>query len=261
MNEATFYADHWHEIDDERVARYGRMFEWHDAHATLLELLDLRVDSRVLDYGCGPGAIALGIARMICTSGRVYGVDINAQFIADATRRAAGFEHVSYGLVEDGRIPFADHAVDRLLCKNVMEYVPDVGATLAEFRRVVEPRGRILLIDSDWGFLVAEPWGRAKTERFFRAASPSFKTPEMGRALPAAVKDAGFEDVQVRLLAGADTEGRSLPLLRNMASYASKFQEMPVAEIDAMIAEAEAAVEMGRFLFCLPQFLVSARCP
>ena len=261
MSESTFHIDHWRDIDDERVARYGRMFEWRDAHATLLELLDLQTDSRVLDYGCGPGAVALGIARMICIGGRVYGVDLNAQFIAEATRRAAGIDHVSYSLVENGHIPFADHAVDRLLCKNVLEYVPDVDATLAEFRRVVEPAGRILLIDSDWGFVVVEPWGRDKTERFFRAASPTFKTAEMGRALPTKVMDAGFQDVQVRILAGADTEGRGLAVLRNMASYASKFDSMPGAEVAALIAEAEAAVEAGRFLFCLPQFLVSARRP
>ena len=261
MEENTFYTDHWRDIEDERVARYERMFAWRDGHAALLEALDLQPGCRVLDYGCGPGAVALGMAGLVGDSGRVTGVDLNARFVADANRRAEGVPQVSYELVENGRIPLADDAVDRLLCKNVLEYVPDVRAALAEFRRVLEPGGHVLLIDSDWGFVVVEPWGRARTERFFAAASPAFKTPEIGRALRGELIDAGFVDVDLRIQAGTDTAGGSLSVLRNMASYASTSDALPAAEFEAMIAEAEAAVEAGRYLFCLPQFLAHARQP
>lgn len=262
MDERTFYTDHWQHIEDERVVRYERMFAWRDGHATMLEPLDLHAGSRVLDYGCGPGAVALGMATdLVGPEGRVYGVDLNARFVADAARRAEHVAHLSYHLVEDGRIPLADHAVDRLLCKNVLEYVPDVRATLAEFRRVLEPGGRLLLIDSDWGFVVVEPWGRTRTERFFAAASPAFKTPEIGRQLRAEVADAGFADVEVAIQAGADAQGGSLAVLRNMASYAGTFDAMPAGEIAEMLAEAEAAVDAGRYLFCLPQFRVTGHCP
>ena len=263
MNESTFYTDHWQNIEDERVARYERMFQWRDGHAQMLEPLDLRPGSRVLDYGCGPGAVALGMADIVGPGGRAYGVDLNARFVADATRRAEGAENVSYHLLEggpeNGRIPLPDGAVDRLLCKNVLEYVPDVGVTLADFQRVLEPGGRLLLIDSDWGFVVVEPWGRANTERFFKAASPAFKTPEIGRILRAELVGAGFHDVEVRIQAGADTTGGSLAVLHNMANYAGTFDAMPAAEIANLLAEAEAAVEADRYLFSLPQFVVTGR--
>ena len=265
MDENTFYTDHWRDIEDERVARYERMFQWRDGHAAMLEPLDLGAGSRVLDYGCGPGAVVLGMAGMVGPGGRAYGVDLNARFVADATRRAEGVDNVSYHLLEggsdNGRIPLPDGAVDRLLCKNVLEYVPDVRATLAEFHRVLEPGGRLLLIDSDWGFVVVEPWGRANTERFFRAASPAFKTPEIGRTLRSEVLEASFEDVEVRIQAGADTTGGSLAVLHNMASYAGTFDAMPAAEIARLLAEAEAAVDAERYLFSLPQFAVTGRRP
>ena len=264
MNENTFYTDHWRHIEDERVARYERMFQWRDGHAEMLAPLDLRAGSRVLDYGCGPGAVALGMAGLVGPGGCAYGVDLNARFVADATGRAEGVANVSYHLLEDGpegRIPLPDGAVDRLLCKNVLEYVPDVRATLAEFRRVLEPGGRALLIDSDWGFVVVEPWGRANTERFFKAASPAFKTPEIGRALRSELLAARFEDVEVRIQAGADTTGGSLAVLRNMASYAGAFDQIPAAEIARLLAEAEAAVNDDRYLFSLPQFVVTGRRP
>ena len=265
MNENTFYTDHWQHIEDERVARYERMFQWRDGHPQMLEPLDLRPGSRVLDYGCGPGAVALGMAGLVGPGGRAYGVDLNARFVADATRRAEGVLNVSYHLLEDGaengRVPLPGGAVDRLLCKNVLEYVPDVRATLAEFRRVLEPGGRLLLIDSDWGFVVVEPWGRARTEGFFNAASPAFKTPEIGRVLRTELLEAGFHDVEVRIQACADTVGGSLAVLHNMASYAGTFDSMPAAEIAELLAEAEAAVEADRYLFSLPQFVVTGRRP
>ena len=134
-------------------------------------------------------------------------------------------------------------------------------ATLAEFRRVLEPGWRALLIDSDWGFVVVEPRGRANTERFFKAASPAFKTPEIGRALRSELLAARFEDVEVRIQAGADTTGGSLAVLRNMASYAGAFDQIPAAEIARLLAEAEAAVNDDRYLFSLPQFVVTGRRP
>ena len=58
-----------------------------------------------------------------------------------------------------------------------------------------------------------------------------------------------------------DTTGGSLLVLRNMASYAHAFDADGVDEIDTMLAEAEAAVDADRYLFCLPQFLVTGTRP
>ena len=239
MDASTYHTDHWRTIEDERVQRYERMFVWREGHAELLAPLELAPGCRVMDYGCGPGFVSLGMAGMVAPGGQVHGVDINARFVADATGRAAGTDNVSFHQVQDGRIPLADAAVDRALCKNVLEYVPDLAATLAEFRRVIEPGGRLLAIDSDWGFVIVEPWGRAVTERFFAAAAPAFKEPEIGRSLRGHLLDADFEDVQVTVRAGVDTEGGSLLVLRNMASYATQFDLLSREEADTLLTQAE----------------------
>lgn len=261
MTESTYYTDHWRDIEPERIARYERMFSWRDAHAEMLSPLGLEAGHRVLDFGCGPGFVARGIADVVGVAGRVHGVDLNARFVADASRRNESVSHLAFHLATDQRIPLPDSSVDRLLCKNVLEYVPDVAATLAEFRRVLDADGQALVIDSDWAFVVVEPWGRERTERFFAAAAPAFKTPLIGRGLRAALLGAGFEDVQVRVQASADTAGGSLAVLHNMASYAAAFDRMPSDEIDALIHEADAAVARDRYLFCLPQFVVTGRRP
>ena len=261
MSENTFYADHWRDIDDERVARYERMFVWRDGHEALLAPLQLRPGCRVLDFGCGPGFVAEGMADIVGSAGRVYGVDLNTRFVTNASNRNSASDSISFHPVDGNRIPLGDTSVDRLLCKNVLEYVPDAQTTLAEFRRVLEPGGRLLLIDSDWGFVAVEPWGRERTKRFFDAAAPAFREPEIGRRLRTHLLDAGFADVDVRMQAAVDTEGGSLLVLRNMAGYANAFDAIPSDEVDAMLAEAQAAIDADRYLFCLPQFLVTGVRP
>lgn len=261
MSLETFYTDHWRHIKDDRIARYERMFEWRQGSEALLAPAALAPGLRVLDFGAGPGFMALAIADMVSESGEVHGVDINARFVADATARARGRGNVTFHHVQGAAIPLPAAAVDRVICKNVLEYVPDVGATLAELRRVLAPGGRIHIVDSDWGFVVVEPWGKDATERFFDAAAIAFKEPHIGRKAAGLLSNQGFKDVEVRILANADRDGRALPVLRNMRSYIAAGGAMPQEEADTLLTMAERGVQTGAYLFALPQFLVTGNKP
>ena len=258
MAAETFYTDHWKHIEDERIARYERMFEWREGNAALLAPAQLTPGLRVLDFGSGPGFMALVIADIVGESGKVHGVDLNARFVRDAARRAEGRANVAFHHVEGSALPLPDAAVDRVICKNVLEYVPDIDATLAELRRVLAPGGRIHVIDSDWGFVVVEPWGKDGVERFFAAAGAAFKEPHIGRKAPALLARRGFANVEVRILASVDRDGHVLPVLRNMQGYIEVGNGMSGAEAKAMLSAAEQAVATGEYLFILPQFLVTA---
>ena len=258
MDRRTFYTDHWKHIDEERIARYERMFEWREGSRALLADADLKPGQRVLDFGSGPGFMALALADIVGDGGHVHGVDINPRFVRDATRRAAGRANVAFHHLRDERLPLPEGSVDRAVSKNVLEYVPDVDATLAEIKRVLAPGGRIHLVDSDWGFVVVEPWGKAGVERFFAAAGVAFKEPNIGRRLPGLLTEHGFRNVRVRIVAGADQDGRALPMLRNMRGYIDAGGAMPAAEADAMLQQAADAVDRGHYLFVLPQFVATA---
>lgn len=259
-NRETFYTDHWREIEDDRVARYEQMFVWRDQQLILLEGADLKPGLRVLDLGCGPGFFAAGLAGLVGESGHVDGADINARFVADANRRADR-PNLKFHHVTDHRLPFADATFDRVIMKNVLEYVPDVAATLAEVFRVTKPGGRAHIIDSDWGFLLVEPWGKARTEAFFDAAAPAFNERYIGRKAAGALRSAGFSPAKVKISAFADQVGNGLNVLTNMVGYIRTFNTLPIETAEGMLEEARAAVPEGRFLFCLPQFLVTAERP
>ncbi len=260
MKEETYYRDHWLEVEPERVKAYEEMFRWRPQMEPLLEPAGIKRGQRVVDYGCGPGMLTLELARRVGRKGHVHGVDLNETFLLRAAERAAkeGFsERVSFHRTLDDRLPLADASVDRVICKNVLEYVEDVHETLTEFRRVLRPGGFAHAIDSDWGMLVVEPIGPERIARLFDAASIAYKTPLIGRRLYGAFRAAGFGDVRVRVLAGADTRGQFAPILSNMAHYAGEAGRLPAREIDALVEEVRAAIEAGSYLLILPQFLVT----
>ena len=257
MDIDTFYTDHWREIEDERIDRYEQMFVWQEAQAKVLEPSELAPGQKVLDVGAGPGFFASGVAGLVSPGGEVHGVDINQRFVDDANARFADDERLRFHHLTDHRLPFDDATFDRVICKNVLEYVPDISATLAEVRRVLKPGGRIQVLDSDWGCVIVEPWSPETVARFFKAASPAFNEPYVGRRIAGMMVDAGFGEVTVRMSPFADQSGRGMPILRNMVSYINTFNTMPQEEVDELMAQVEQALENNRFLFCLPQFLVT----
>ena len=257
MNIDSFFTDHWREIEDERIARYEQMFVWHDAQASLLAGANLQAGLRVPDFGAGPGFFAGGLYSLVTPGGQVDGVDINARFVADANQRHADNADIRFHQVTDHQLPFADDTFDRVICKNVLEYVPDLQGTLAEVHRVLKPGGQIYVMDSDWGFVIVYPWSKETVDRFFAACAPAFNEPYIGRKVPGLLHQHSFHDVQVRLSPFVDQTGRGLHVLRNMAGYIDTFDSLPKAEVEQLLIQVEQTIESGQFLFCLPQFLIS----
>lgn len=252
----SFYTDHWKEIEPERLERYDALFQFRPEQEPFLDALNLGSASRVLDFGCGPGYLAEEMASR--TGAEVVGADLNATFVekANARNRLANltFVHLS-------KAPLVDDVgtVNRVFCKNVLEYVPDLHQTLSSFYAVLDSGGEVVLVDSDWGFVLVEPWGKERTDAFFSAASGAFREPMIGRKLPGALTHAGFEDIRVKMLAGVDLKGRGISVLQNMVSYIREFGTMTENELTDLMSELEASLDDGRFMFILPQFIVSAR--
>jgi 2-polyprenyl-6-hydroxyphenyl methylase / 3-demethylubiquinone-9 3-methyltransferase len=98
---------------------------------------------RLLDVGCGGGLISEPLARL---AGSVTGLDPAAENIEAARRHAEG-----QGLAIDYRVgqveDLAEQGLtyDAVICLEVVEHVPDVGAFLAACARLVRPGGLLLL--------------------------------------------------------------------------------------------------------------------
>ena len=259
MNIDTFYTDHWVDIEDERVERYEKMFQWRPEQEALLAPADIGEGHHVLDFGCGPGFLTRALADRVGAQGEACGVDINERFVRDANTRASGddISNVSYHHLDGTTLPFDAASFDRAVAKNVLEYVPDAAASLAEITRVLKPGGRLHAVDSDWGFVVVEPWAKAEVDEFFAAAGPAFKEPLIGRKLVGLFSAAGLGDIQVTLLPMVDRTGAAKGVLLNMAHYIGSFATLDLEVVAARMAAVDTAINEGTYLFCLPQFLVT----
>jgi len=256
----TYHKGHWVEIEPERFARYDRMFKVDPRFAPrLLAPVGAVEGETVLDFGCGPGYVAVELAREVGESGRVHAVDVNAEFVtraAEVAREAGMAERITFHHVLDERLPLAEGTVDRIYCKNVLEYVPDLDHTLGELTRVLRPGGTIVASDSDFGFVVVEPLSADEVRELFDAAAPAFREPNVGRKLRGAYRRAGLEQVKVEITVQPDERGNLRGVLENMIGYGTRFGRMTEARADELRARIDAAIAAGEFFMALPQWWV-----
>jgi len=261
MTQDTYFRDHWVSVEPERIETYEGLFQWRPEMEGLLTPADLREGQIVVDYGCGPGHLSAEIARRVGPDGRVHAADINTEFLARTSERAEkdGIgERVETHELVDERVPIEDHCVDRIVCKNVLEYVADLEATVGEFKRLLRPGGIAHAIDSDWGLLVVEPLGAERLDELMSAAKVAFKTPHAGRKLYGSFRQAGFGDVTVQVSVITDTVGFLLPILKNMATYARVSGRLSEQAIDRCLEDVQLGIQQKRHFALLPQFLVTA---
>lgn len=258
-----YYQSHWREIEEERLQRYEQMFQWRPEMEPIMTRLNLEADMKVLDYGCGPGFLAAEIARRVGGAGQVIGLDINEAFVERASQRSREeqLSQLHFKVLQSDHFPVEADSVDRVICKNVLEYVPHVQQVIDEIKRVLKPGGLVLLMDSDWGFLVVEPWGKIHCDDFFSAASGAFKEPYIGRKLPGLLHGAGFVDIDLQVNNMVDSKGSAISVLQNMAAYIRVMKTMDTQVLASRMQQLETAIDKGEYLFVLPQFSAIAKRP
>lgn len=261
----TYHKDHWVEIEPERLEKYESLFAMDDARAdATLGPVGVVEGETILDFGCGPGFVATHLARRAGADGHVHAVDVNAEFVDRARRAADGAglaDRITVHHSADETIPLADGSVDRIYSRNVLEYVPDVDAVLGELARVLRPGGAMVASDSDFGFIVVEPFTPDEVREIFDAAAPAFKDPNIGRKLRAAFGRAGHVDVETRVVTSVDTRGHLRTVVENMLGYGLAFDRMSEARAEHFRERLEGALADGTFMAVLPQWWVTGRKP
>lgn len=154
--------------------------------------LDARAGERVLDVGCGPGLLVERIAASVGDRGEARGVDLSDAMVVRARERCAGLDRVGFDSASATALPFDDGRFDAVVCTQVLEYVPDVDRTLAEFRRVLRPGGRVLLIDTDWESCVWASGDEERMRRMLAAWNLHCPHPHLPRVLGPKLARLGF---------------------------------------------------------------------
>lgn len=101
------------------------------------------VGATVLDVACGPGTVARVAAAAVGVGGAVTASDISPAMLAVARGRApvAGSAPIEFVEASALELPMGDSSFEFVLCQQGLQFFPDRGAAVAEFRRVLRPGG------------------------------------------------------------------------------------------------------------------------
>lgn len=202
--------------------------------APALDLLAPRAGERILDLGCGDGALSAKLTAMGC---EVVGVDASADQVAKAKS-----EGLDARVMAGEALTFAGE-FDAVFSNAALHWMPGADAVIAGVKRALKPGGRF----------VAE-MGGAGNVRSLRAAlrlavaargvDPDeadpwyFPTPEAYRAR---LEHAGFAVRELMLIE------RPTPLPGDVSGWLETFGEsfllrLPIEERDAAVAQIRAAL-------------------
>lgn len=110
---------------------------------------------KVLDCGCGPGAISVGLAEAVGPAGHVTGVDFGESQIAVAKARSSPNLTFRVGSVYE--LPFEDSTFDLVFSHALFEHLADPIRGVTEIRRILRPGGLAGLCSPDWGGFILSP--------------------------------------------------------------------------------------------------------
>jgi len=122
------------------------------------EILGLKQGMKVLDAGCGTGAVTRNIAVKV-SPGEVFGVDIDSLFVNEARKLAAneGLGNVRYDLGDVNDLKYSDGTFDLSYCRLVLMHVKDPIKTVKELERVTKKEGVVAVSDNDDGGVLTYP--------------------------------------------------------------------------------------------------------
>jgi ubiquinone/menaquinone biosynthesis C-methylase UbiE len=159
--------------------------------------LDPSPGARVVELGCGTGAIA----RMIAAwpgIGEVLGTDPSPILIARARVLSGGLTNVSFQEADGRDLPEADSSFDVAVLHRVLSHAPAPEQLLAEAHRVLGPGGRLVVFDGDYATITLATGDHDPLQVCVAAMVSAFvNDPFVVRRLPTMVDSAGFTETRV----------------------------------------------------------------
>jgi len=225
-----------------------------DARNEYLDLLGVSPGERILDVGCGSGAVTRAIAGRVAPSGSVVGSDSSPALLTVAREHAeqAGLGHLIEWRVADCReLPFDDQSFNAVLAATVLAHVPGAERALAEMVRVTKRGGRVAVFDLDGdGFLFTHP-DRQLTRRIVAAqCDHGAVNGHLIREMPALLAKLGVRDVAAKAFMPLerDPQGFYANFAKRAAQTAAEVGAITHSELAGWLEQFQDVLASGRFI-------------
>jgi ubiquinone/menaquinone biosynthesis C-methylase UbiE len=200
MNEQILEARHTHQ---EIVRKYNMIASVYDLFAILmvskaqqraLEMAAIRNGERVLEVAFGTGLNFIEILKRN-PKGWVEGIDVSTKMLERTRKRISKVGNKNYvlRLGDCRRLPFENETFDVLMNQYLLDILPveDFVPLLSEFKRVLKPGGRIVLVH----MTKSEKWVNQIYEGIYRLKPPLLAGCRGVRAQPF-LEETGFKGFQ-----------------------------------------------------------------
>ncbi len=129
-----------------------RMYERHSVKRLVneLEFLNsgiIKKGYNVLDLGCGPGHLAIEMARITGENGMVYALDIHPLSIkyVEDLMKSTGIRNIKTILTRTLDTGLEDNSLDTIFLFNSYDMIRDKKKLYKEVRRVLKPKGTLII--------------------------------------------------------------------------------------------------------------------
>ena len=176
--------------------RYAQQANWtRELRSYIFSRAGLEGAQRVLEVGCGTGAILAGMPSPMAA----YGLDIDLAALIECKTHASGASPIQ----GDARsLPFSDKSFDIVYCHFLLLWVKDPRRALEEMKRVTRTNGFLIAIaEPDYYERIDEPvefipLGHWQTESLVRQGAD----PGLGRRLADLFFQAGITIVETGII-------------------------------------------------------------
>jgi ubiquinone/menaquinone biosynthesis C-methylase UbiE len=137
---------------------------------------------KILDIGTGTGEIALLLAR---AGHDVTGIDLAEKMLAEAQSKAAarGLD-AKFKRGDAEHLPFADEAFEVVVNRHLLWTLPHADQALMEWKRVLIPGGKMVIVDGDWSDIADAPPQKPARKGYPQPSRDAYKDYGVADALP-----------------------------------------------------------------------------
>ena len=192
----------------------------------------LRPGMHLLDCGCGPGSITVGLAEAVAP-GQAVGVDIEPNEYRSAWLQVAKTTGINlhFGGADVYRLPFAANTFDAAFLHNVLSHLRQPLAILKGIYRILRPGGVIGISHPDFsGQLISpsDPLLERDHELYWRLVEHNGGNPAIGKHQRGLLHDAGF--VRIEAVAKYSTVGSQDGVRRRAMHGGRRFGGSAIAQ-------------------------------
>jgi SAM-dependent methyltransferase len=190
---------------DEEIVRLGVQHRvWRSVVLDCWRRAGITVGSKVADVGAGPGYATLDLAEIVGQSGKVLAFERSRKFVtaAQAAIQARSFTNIEIREVDLMSDELAAGEFDFSWCRWVTAFVANPGTLVRKISSLLHRGGRAVFHEygayDTWRFVPPRPSHEAFRARIIEAWKESGGEPDIGLALPALLRENGFQVESVR---------------------------------------------------------------